>query len=95
MQTKGVCPVCNGATRVDASTNKYARVMYGFDPVTNTLPCRNCGGQYMSSKATGEVKLRKDGTPCEHKYKAYGAGRCLTKYVCTECSDEFMIDSSD
>jgi hypothetical protein len=37
--------------------------------------CRNCGGQTMTLRATGKVPLRKDGTPCTHKFGSFSSGR--------------------
>lgn len=97
MQTtiKGTCPTCNGAGRTDARNVQYKGVMAGYDLVTDTLPCRNCGGQYMFGQPTGEVKLREDSTPCVHVYKSNTVGRCLTEYKCIHCGDSYLIDSSD
>jgi hypothetical protein len=91
----GVCPVCNGTGRVPAGTAKYKEVTVGYDKSTDTLPCRNCGGQTMSMKATGKVRLRPDGTPCEHKYVGHVAGRCYVVYTCEHCGDTYDIDSGD
>jgi hypothetical protein len=88
----GVCPVCNGSGRVPAGNY---RGIYGYDKATDTIGCRNCGGQTMSMRATGKVRLRRDGTPCEHKYVGHNAGRCYTVYTCEHCGDTFSIDSGD
>jgi hypothetical protein len=63
-----------------------------------TLPCCNCGGQTMSMTATGQVLLRPDGTPCEHKYgdgpnsnHRYGKH----DHVCIHCGHRYFIDSGD
>lgn len=92
---KGTCPVCNGTGRVEAGDYRYKNVIAGYDPATDTLPCRNCGGQYMFGAPTGEVQLREDGTPCVHSYKSETIGRCLTEYTCIHCGDSYQIDSSD
>ncbi len=60
-----------------------------------TLPCDNCGGRTMSLKATGQVRLRPDGTPCLHEYRGENAGRCYTKYTCPHCGDVYHVDSGD
>lgn len=91
----GECPVCNGTGRVAAGNEKYKEVSAGYDKQTDTLPCRNCGGQTMSAKGTGRVRLRPDGTPCTHKYFARNAGRCYTVYTCELCGDSYGIDSGD
>jgi hypothetical protein len=63
-----------------------------------TLPCRNCGGQYMSGKATGRVPLRPDGAPCRHEYRDttesnHDRGWHVSK--CAHCGDRLTIDSGD
>ena len=92
---KCVCPVCNGSGRRDASGERYKKVYAGYDEATDTLPCRNCGGQYMYGRPTGEVRARPDGTACTHEYDSKTVGRCLTRYTCTHCGDVFDIDSGD
>lgn len=89
----GVCPVCNGTGRAPASSSPFLR--NGYDKETDTVRCINCGGQTMSLRPTGRVRLRKDGTPCTHKYKGHIAGRCYTTYVCEHCGDTYSIDSGD
>lgn len=91
----GTCPVCNGSGRVPAGDNKYKHVIAGYDKATDTFGCTNCGGQYMFGRPTGEVRLREDGTPCEHKYVSKNVGRCLTEYLCIHCGDRHQIDSGD
>lgn len=85
------CPVCKGTCRVPADGVHT----YGLDKATNTLPCLNCGGQTMSGKPTGQVRVRPDGTPCTHHYKGHEAGRSYTVYTCQHCGDSFGIDTSD
>ena len=94
---KGVCPVCNGTCRVPVpeQSQRYKTVVGGYDAATDTFGCSNCGGQYMFSKATGKVKLNKDGAPCKHEYTGENAGRCCTRYTCKHCNDSYIIDSSD
>lgn len=91
----GICPVCNGSGRVPAGDYEYKRVVAGYDSDTDTLSCRNCGGQTMSLKGTGQVRLRSDGTPCTHKYVSKNIGRCLTEYLCIHCGSKHQIDSGD
>lgn len=91
----GVCPVCNGTKRVSASNEKYKHIIAGYDKETDTLACRNCGGQTMFGSPSGEVKLRSDGTPCKHEYEGVTRGRCYTVYTCKHCGDRYDIDSSD
>ena len=95
MMSTGTCPVCNGSCRVPAGDHRYKNVVAGYDTTTDTFACNNCGGQYMFGKPRGQVKLRKDGTPCAHSYRSSDAGRCLTNYDCVHCSDRYQIDSGD
>lgn len=91
----GTCPVCAGTGRVPAGDRPNKARAYGYDASTDTLPCMNCGAQTMSLKATGQVRLRPDGTPCTHEYVGRNVGRCLTEYRCKHCPDSYVIDSSD
>ena len=95
MSNKGTCPVCNGTCRVPAGNSTYKSVQVGYDKETDTLPCRNCGGQHMYGRATGEVRLRSDGVPCTHSYASQTVGRCLTDYTCSHCGDRYQVDSGD
>ena len=70
-------------------------VLAGYDEQTDTLPCNNCGGQYMFGRPTGQVRLNKDGEPCTHQYVSKYIGRCLTEYFCVWCADKHTIDSGD
>lgn len=94
----GICPVCNGTKRVPY-VSKYAHVMAGYSKETATIPCGNCGGQYISMTATGLVALQSDGTPCIHKYEETGPihsrQRGWHEYTCTHCGDRHSIDSGD
>ena len=92
---KGICPVCNGTTRRSAEGETYKKMYRGYDEVTDTLPCNNCGGQTMYGKPTGEVNLRPDGTPCKHEFNFANVGRCLTRYTCNHCKYSYEIDSGD
>ena len=96
-QGYGECPVCNGTGRmgVDQYQRPYVNVISGYDPVTDTLSCNNCGAQRMFGQSTGYSKLDPDGTACKHVYTGVNAGRCYTKYTCTNCGDRYDIDSSD
>ena len=92
----GTCPVCIGSGRVPAGDSKYKSIMYGYDKVTDTFMCNNCGGQYMSLAPSGKVALRHDNNePCVHEYTGTNAGRCLTSYTCKHCGDWHQIDSGD
>jgi len=91
----GTCPVCNGSARIAAPDDRYKTVYSGYDAAANTLPCKNCGGQTMYGRATGQVPLRPDGTLCQHSYISRNAGRCYTIYTCEHCSHYYNIDSSD
>ena len=94
---RGTCPVCNGSGRVPVpeSMERYKNVISGYDAQTDTLPCTNCGAQYMFGRATGQVRLREDGRACKHEYSSRTVGRCLTEYTCKHCGDRYQIDSGD
>lgn len=91
----GICPVCNGSGRTPAGDDPYKNVYAGYDKVTDTLRCNNCGGQMMYGSPCGQVPLREDGTPCKHEYKGVTIGRCLTRYTCVHCMSSHEIDSGD
>lgn len=93
----GVCPSCAGSGRraVPEEMQRYKTHTYGYDPATDTLACRNCGGQTMSGRGTGQVPLRDDGTPCLHSYGSHSIGRCYTEYRCRYCDHRYCIDSGD
>lgn len=95
MSERGVCPVCNGSGRREAYDSSYKNVIAGYDAETDTLPCRNCGGQYMYGQPTGSVRLNTEGVPCNHTYTSRTVGRCLTEYTCIHCGDRYQIDSGD
>ena len=95
MSNTGTCPVCNGSGRKQAYDSPYKSVLAGYDKETDTLPCTNCGGQYMYGRPTGQVRLNKDGEPCTHQYVSKYIGRCLTEYFCVWCADRHTIDSGD
>jgi len=92
----GICPVCNGSKRKWLGPNppQWTNIA-GYDKDTNTLPCTNCGGQYMSFDAKGTVPLRPDGKPCTHSYKAVTVSNCYHRYTCEHCGDVHHIDSGD
>lgn len=91
----GVCPVCNGSSRVSAGNIKFKNVIGSYDQVTDTIACSNCGGRRMFGDSTGEVRLRPDGTPCKHEYVGVSRGRCYTVYTCKHCEDRYDMDTSD
>ena len=95
MSNLGTCPVCNGGGRIPAGDDRHKHVYASYDKATDTLACRNCGGQTMYGQPTGRVPLRKDGTPCVHEYTSWNVGRCLTQYACKHCVSSFQIDSGD
>jgi len=76
-------------------TKGVCPVCNGTGTGENGRACRNCGGQEMYGRGTGEVNLRVDGTPCKHEYNSTTIGRCLTRYKCTHCAYQFDIDSGD
>jgi transcription elongation factor Elf1 len=90
----GICPACNGTKRVQAEARQRL-VSFGWDEKTDTLTCRNCGAQRMWGSPTGQVLLRKDGTPCLHEYGEHLAGNCLHEFTCKHCGDSYLIDSGD
>ena len=90
----GICPVCNGTKRQNY-TGPDAEVIYGFDPESKTLPCRNCGGQYMFGTPLGLVVLNANNIPCTHEYKHVSSVRCLHTFQCIHCLDTYQIDSGD
>lgn len=118
---QGICPVCDGSTRVPVSEDSRKYLKYnarwghwgiaGYKPAGEgpfvdgqgyeggTFPCGNCGGQYMSMKPTGQVRLRPDGTPCTHKYKddetKSNHRRGWHVSDCIHCGDHLTIDSGD
>ncbi len=93
----GTCPKCNGTCRIPVpeSSRRYAKITAGYDAVTDTFQCNNCGAQKMFSKATGKVQVRADGTPCLHEYAGHKIGNCLWQYDCKHCPESFVIDSGD
>lgn len=94
----GVCPVCKGSCRVllPVEHQSYKDRIAEYDPVTNTIPCNNCGGQKMFTKPSGIVPLRWfDNSPCEHEYSTRVMGNCYTQYTCKFCTDMYNIDSGD
>lgn len=91
----GTCPVCKGSGRVPAGNSSLKTVVSGYDEVSDTFKCRNCGGQYMYGTPSGKVRLNKEGLPCVHFYVSSKVGNCLHQYVCQQCSDHFQIDSGD
>lgn len=93
--TQVTCPVCNGTCRNPVGNVPYKEVCYGYDPVTDTLPCTNCGAQTMALKATGLVNLNKEGKPCTHSYVSLTIGNCLRQYTCKHCDYQYIIDSGD
>jgi hypothetical protein len=86
----GTCPVCNGSGRVPCPYDKetpWLRAMSGYDTVTHTSVCRNCGrvsGRLFVGPATGKVLINKDGVQCTHEYVARTKGY----YYCKHCNDE-------
>ena len=95
----GTCPVCNGTGRRPCTEDlrHYAvkNGWYGYDPEDDTITCTNCGAQYQWGRPTGRVRLNKDGVPCTHSYISKIAGRCLHRYTCEHCGDQYDIDSGD
>ena len=87
------CPVCNGEKEVPLSEQAK---QYSWNEGKTHRPCSNCGGQYQFGKPKGVVPLDKDGNPCTHNYiESPGRYRCTHNYVCKNCGDSYVIDSSD
>ena len=93
--SKGTCPVCNGTGHMPCPDHLrksgQSSGWYGYRAEDDTVDCGNCGSQYMFGKATGQVNLRPDGTPCKHEYTGVNAGRSYTKYTCKHCGDGYSV----
>lgn len=88
----GVCPVCNGTTKVPLTEEEAT---YSWNKDRTEKDCKNCGGQYQFGKPCGLVRLNKKGKPCKHSYvNLSSTSRGLHKYQCVECYDSYQIDSS-
>ena len=90
----GTCPVCNGTKR-QSYTGSHPDTCAGYSPADNTIPCQNCGGQYMSGHPTGIVWHNKQDLPCHHQYEITKTSNCYRELTCTECGDRYSIDSGD
>lgn len=88
----GICPVCNGTKR-QPYTGKHP--VAGLSTVDNTIPCQNCGGQYMFGAPSGLVWHNKQDLPCTHSYECVSSANCLHTYKCQHCGDTYQIDSGD
>ena len=99
MSNTGTCPVCNGSGRMATPDHnrqygeKYG--WFGYSKEDDCCTCTNCGGQYQSLTPTGLVNQNKEGNPCTHSYTSETIGRCLTRYTCIHCDDQYTIDSGD
>lgn len=95
----GRCPNCHGTGRAAPEPGyvKYKAQYSGYDAATDTLPCRNCGGQTMAQRALGYTKLRSPEADegCLHEYEGKTIGNCLWRGTCIHCKDYYDIDSSD
>lgn len=91
-QEYGTCPVCNGTKEVPLSDYE---LKYSWNQGKTHRACHNCGGQTMFGRATGQVPLRADGTPCTHSYRSQTLGRCFTRYTCEHCGSYYEVDSGD
>jgi hypothetical protein len=96
METVSTCPSCEGTARTQITEQQfsYRTVLYGYDEETNTIPCKNCGGQYQTARPSGKVRLNKGGSPCLHSYTSTVVSNCYRRYVCVHCDDTYYIDSS-
>ena len=92
------CPVCGGTGRQKVeepfavNTRHYNNT---WDVKTDTIACRNCGGQTMGGRPTGQSRLRPNGAPCRHEFAGRLAGNCYYVYTCTHCGYSYDIDSGD
>lgn len=91
----GICPKCKGTGRIAClpkiRTNFQRNGWYGYDPITNTIDCSNCGAQYQYSKSTGIVKLNTHGKPCLHQYASEQLSSNIHRHHCIHCGDEYYI----
>lgn len=87
-----MCPVCNGTQR-QAYTGHAG--LAGYDKQDQTIPCQNCGGQYMFGTPLGMVRHNVHDQPCTHEYKCISSERCLHTFKCIHCEDTYQIDSGD
>lgn len=90
----GTCPVCNGTKRMPYQ-GQHAATLAGYSKVDGTIPCQNCGGQYMSMSPTGFVWHNQQDLPCTHHYAVTETKNCLHTYRCIHCGDTYQIDSGD
>jgi len=91
---KGLCPCCQGSGRMPAGLEW--RWSAGYDHATQTITCRNCGGQTMSGVAQGYTRLDPaTGLGCLHVWEGHKAGNCYHVYTCTKCGEWYDIDSGD
>lgn len=95
MKREGICPACNGTSRVPADEYAIKYGWYGYDKDTSTQYCSNCGPLGMFSKPDGKVSLRPDGTPCHHQFRTETIGRCYHRSTCVHCDYSYTIDSGD
>jgi DNA-directed RNA polymerase subunit RPC12/RpoP len=78
------------------SEEQYKGIMSGYDKETDTMACRNCGGQTMYGKPLGYTAIDPEtGLGCKHEYVGRDAGRCYTIYTCRKCGSRYDIDSGD
>lgn len=55
--------------------------------------CRNCGGQYPGSGASGIAESRPDGTACIHEYQLFKTcENGHTEHKCIHCGDHYTTD---
>lgn len=94
-----VCPCCNGTgwTVMQPGYESWRRPGWRcYNPDTDQMVRLNCGGQTMSMRSTGLVRVNPEtGNGCIHSYRGSSGGRCWTTYTCVHCNDRYDIDSSD
>lgn len=88
----GTCVICGGIGKVPLTD---VELKYSWNKDRTHGECNNCGGQKMYGRGTGQVRLNQRNEPCVHKYSSRTVGRCLTAYTCSECGDNYQIDSGD
>jgi hypothetical protein len=101
MATTGTCPVCTGSLRTltPSELGDAPQGIVGHDPVTGTIPCRNCGNPYTGDVPSGVVPLRSDGSPCAHEYRMVYSDHqgqlSMYLYECLRCPASYRLDHAD
>ena len=91
------CPKCKGTARIAVLPEQdvWKRAMRGYDKITDTLPCCNCGGQAMYGRAWGLTRINPaTGLGCMHTFIGTEVSQSLYQYTCKACKYSYQIDSS-